>query len=64
MDSTTNPIKVKTMKGEGIGACSLAHITSKVEGHAEALRVGLGQVKSGSIIHTNLHKPSNKLVSA
>jgi len=35
MDSMANP-KVKTMKGEGIGACSLAHITSKVERHARA----------------------------
>jgi len=30
MDSTTSP-KVKTMEGEGIGACSLAHNTLRVE---------------------------------
>jgi hypothetical protein len=27
-------------------------------------RMGLGQVTSGSIIHTDVHKPNNKLVSA
>jgi hypothetical protein len=26
-------------------------------------RMGLGRVTSGSIIHTDLHKPNNKLVS-
>jgi len=30
MDSTTN-LKVKTMKGEGFGACSLAHNILRVE---------------------------------
>jgi len=35
MDSTTSP-KVKTMEGEGVGACSLARSTSGVEGCAEA----------------------------
>jgi hypothetical protein len=33
------------------------------KGHAGALRWGLTQVTSESIIHTNLHKPNNKLVS-
>jgi len=37
MDSTMNP-KVKTAKGEGVGACSLTHITSEVEGCVGALR--------------------------
>jgi hypothetical protein len=32
MDSTTS-LKVKTSKGEGIGARSLTHNTSGVEGH-------------------------------
>jgi len=31
MDSTTSP-KVKTTKGERVGACSLAHNTSRVKG--------------------------------
>jgi hypothetical protein len=63
MDSTMSP-KVKTTKGEGIGVCSLARSTSGVEGRAGAPRWGLGRLKSKSIIHTDLHKPNNKLVSA
>jgi hypothetical protein len=35
MDSTTSP-KVKITKGEGIGARSLARITSRVEGRVGA----------------------------
>jgi hypothetical protein len=35
-----------------------------VEGHAGAPGWGLGRVTSGSIIHMDLHKPNNKLVSA
>jgi hypothetical protein len=35
----------------------------RVEGHAEALGWGLGRVISKSIIHIDLHKPNNKLVS-
>jgi hypothetical protein len=35
-----------------------------VEGHARPPGWGLGRVTSNSIIHTNLHKPNNKLVSA
>jgi len=35
MDSTTSP-KVKTMKGEGVGAHFVAHNTSGVKGHVEA----------------------------
>jgi hypothetical protein len=63
MDSIANP-KVKTMKGEEIGVCSLACNTLGVEGHVNVLGWGLGKVTSKSIIHTNLHKPNNKLVSA
>jgi hypothetical protein len=37
MDSTTNP-KVKIVKGKGVGACSLAHRTSGVEGRVGALK--------------------------
>jgi hypothetical protein len=37
MDSIANP-KVKTTKGEGLGARSLAHSTSGVEGRARASR--------------------------
>jgi hypothetical protein len=35
-----------------------------VEGHAGPPGWGLGRVTSNSIIHTNLHKLNNKLVSA
>ncbi len=34
-----------------------------VEGHAGALKRGLGRLTSKSIIHMDLHKPNNKLVS-
>ncbi len=36
MDSAASP-KKKTSEGEGIGVCSLAHNTSKVEGRAGTL---------------------------
>jgi len=55
MDSTTSP-KVKTTKGEGVGAHSPVRITSKVEGCAGVLGWGLGRLTSNSITHTNLHK--------
>jgi len=61
MDSTASP-KVKTTKGR-VGAFSLAHNTSGLEGCARAPRWGLGRLTINSIIHTNLHKPNNKLVS-
>jgi hypothetical protein len=34
MDLTSNP-KVTTLKEKGVGACSLAHNTSRVEGMLE-----------------------------
>jgi hypothetical protein len=70
MDTPPHSLKVsnvssemKTTKG-GIGVCSLVHNTLGVEGRVGAPRWGLRQMTSGSIIHTNLHKPNNKLVSA
>ncbi len=63
MDSTTSP-KVKIKEGEGVGALSLTHSTSGVEGACWSSEMGLGRLTSNSIIHTNLHKPNNKLVSA
>ncbi len=63
IDSTTSP-KVKIMKGKGVGVHSLVCNILGVEGHVEASRWELKWVTSGSIIHTNLHKPNNKLVSA
>jgi hypothetical protein len=52
MDSTASP-KMKTTKGEGVGAHSLTHNTSKVEGHVGAPGCGLGRLTSKSITHTN-----------
>jgi hypothetical protein len=63
INSIVNP-NVKTTKKEGTRVRSLIRSTSGVEGHVEALGWGLGQMTSGSIIHMNLHKPNNKLVSA
>jgi hypothetical protein len=56
-------LKVKTKK-KGVGVCSLTCNISGVERCVGALGWGLRQVTSGSIIHTNLHIPNNKLVSA
>jgi len=56
--------KVKTAEGQRIEAHSLTHSTSGVDGCVGALGWGLGRVTSGSIIHMDLHKPNNKLVSA
>jgi hypothetical protein len=63
MDSIVNP-EVKPAKGKGVEACSLVRNTSGVEGCARVLGWGLGRLTSKSIIHMDLHKPNNKLVSA
>jgi hypothetical protein len=63
MDSTTNP-KVKIMEGKGVRVCSLARKILGVEECAGVPGWGLGRFKSKLIIHTDLHKPNNKLVSA
>jgi hypothetical protein len=54
--------KVKTTEG-GVGARSLACSTLGVEACSSS-KMGLGRVTSSSIIHIDLHKPNNKLVSA
>jgi len=56
--------KMKTMEGRGVGVCFLTRNISGVEGHVRALRWGLRQVTSKSIIHMDLHKPNNKLFNA
>jgi hypothetical protein len=56
--------KVKTSKGKGVGAHSLACNTSGVEGCVGASGWGLGRLTSNSITHLDLHKPNSKLVSA
>jgi hypothetical protein len=63
IDLTLNP-KVKTMEGKGVGVRSLAHNISRVKGRVGASGCGLGGMTSKSIIHTDLHKPNNKLVNA
>ncbi len=55
-------LKVNTSK-EGVGICSLVRNTSRVEGHAKVLRWGLRRMINKAIIHIDLHKPDNKLVS-
>jgi len=62
MDSTKSP-KVKTTKGERVGARSLACNTSKVKGCARAPGWGLGTLTSDLITYKDLNKPNNKLVS-
>jgi hypothetical protein len=62
-DSNASP-QVEIMEEEKTQVRSLAYNTLGVEGRVEALGWGLGQMTSGSIIHTNLLKPNNKLVSA
>ncbi len=56
-------LKVKTTKGEGVGARSLVRSTSGVEGCVGAPGWGLGRLTSKSITHMDLHKPNNKLVN-
>jgi hypothetical protein len=56
--------KLKTTKGKGVETPSLAHSILGVEGFVGVSGWGLRRVTSKSIIHTNLHKPKNKLVSA
>jgi hypothetical protein len=62
MDLTESP-KVETTEG-GVEVRSLAHNTSRVEGHARALGWGLERLISNSITHMDMHKPNNKLVNA
>jgi hypothetical protein len=55
---------METTEEKKVGVRSLVCNISRVEGRVGAMGWGLGQVTSKSIIHTNLHKPNNKLVSA
>jgi hypothetical protein len=61
IDSNAIP-KVKTTK-EGISARSLIRSTLGVKGCAKASGWRPWQMKSGSIIHANMHKPNNKLIN-
>jgi len=51
------------MEEKRVGVHSFVHSTLGVEGHAKTLGCILEQVTSTSIMHTNLHKTNNKLVS-
>jgi hypothetical protein len=62
MDLVPSP-KVKTLEGEVVGVCFLVRNISGVEGHVGTLGWGLGGWTSNSITHTDLQKPSNKLVN-
>ncbi len=62
-DSNVNP-KVKIMEEKGVRIHCLACNTFGVKGMSRALGWGLGRVTSKSIIHIDLHKPNNELVSA
>ncbi len=57
-------LKMKTMKDERVGVRSLVHNILRVKEHVKVMKWVLGRGTSGSIIHTNLHKLNNKLVSA
>jgi hypothetical protein len=51
------------MEGKGVEVRSLVSSISKVKGRARASGWGLRILTRNSIIHTDLHKPNNKLVS-
>ncbi len=51
------------MEEEGVEVRTLARNILGVERCVGALGWGLGQVTSRSIIHTDLHKPNDKLVN-
>ncbi len=55
---------MKIVEGEGVGARSLAHNISRVEGCAGAPGWELGRLINKSITHMDLHKLNNKLVKA
>jgi len=63
MDPIANP-NVKIAEGERVGALSLIRNILGVEGRARAPRWGLGRLTINLIIHNDLHKLNNKLVSA
>jgi hypothetical protein len=55
---------MKIIEKERIEVRSLTRSTSGVKGRARAPGCGLGGMISELIIHTDLHKPNNKLISA
>ncbi len=63
MDSTMNP-KVKTMEFRKSWGVLLGEQHFRGRRVCWNSKMGLGQVTSGSIIHMDLHKTNNKLISA
>jgi hypothetical protein len=63
IDSIASP-KVKTTKGQVVGACSLVRNILGEDRRDDASGWGLWRMISMSIIHMNLHKLNNKLVDA
>ncbi len=57
-------LNVKTMEGWKVGVPFLVRKTLGVEGRVGVLGCELGKMTSGSIIHMDLHKLNNQLVSA
>jgi hypothetical protein len=55
---------MKTMEEKKVRVRSLVRNISGVKGLVGILGWGLEQMISSSIIHTNLHDPNDKLVSA
>ncbi len=60
LENSNVNLKVEAMEEKKVRVCSLICNISK---HAWALWWGLGQVTSRSIIHMDIHKSNNKLVS-
>jgi len=56
--------KLKIVEGYEVRVRSLTRNIWGVEGRVGASGWGLGWITSRSIIHTNLHKPNNKLIGA
>jgi hypothetical protein len=56
--------KVKTMEEERVGVCFLTCNIFGIKGHVGAMGWELGRVTSKLIIHTDVHKLNNKLISA
>jgi hypothetical protein len=50
--------KDKITEEEKVGVRSLIRSTSRLAGHVRTSKWGLGRVASGSIIHTDVHKPT------
>jgi hypothetical protein len=64
MDSITSPKGENNRRIRSWGMLPGLQHFGGVEGHVKASIWGLKRVIKKSIIHTDLHKPNNKLISA